>query len=123
MKLTEREKAYHDGYKQGRFDEYAERMGYGQAEKVKAKLDKQKNCPYCHEPYIRMPVIKGAYGYDDAYKRLFIYPDDPARVVFEGIYGETYPRSTEERKVQPLCISLIYYCPMCGRSLNRRIEQ
>lgn len=27
MKLTEREKVYHDGYKQGRFDEYAERMG------------------------------------------------------------------------------------------------
>ena len=49
MKLTEREKAYHDGYKQGRFDEYAERMGYGQAEKVKAKLDKQKSCPYCHK--------------------------------------------------------------------------
>lgn len=85
--------------------------------------EKQKNCPYCHEPYKRMPVIKGDYGYDDAYKRLFIYPDDPARIVFEGIYGEPYPRSTDERKVQQLFISLIYYCPMCGRSLNWRIEQ
>ena len=90
---------------------------------VKEKLtEKQKNCQYCHEPYIKIPVIKGAYGYDDAYKRLFIYPDDPARVVFEGIYGEPYPRSTDERKVQQLCISLIYYCPMCGRPLNEEEE-
>lgn len=27
--------------------------------------EKQKHCTYCHKPYIRMPVLKGAYGYDD----------------------------------------------------------
>ena len=80
--------------------------------------EKQKHCTYCHKPYIRMPVLKGAYGYDNAYKRLFTYPDDPAKVVYEGIYGDPYPRSTEENNVQQICMSLIYYCPMCGRQLN-----
>lgn len=40
--------AYHSGYDQGRFDEFADRMGKEQAEKVKGELEQQKNCPYCH---------------------------------------------------------------------------
>ena len=45
--MTEQTEAYHQGYKQGRFDEYADRMGREQAEKIRARLYKQKNCPYC----------------------------------------------------------------------------
>lgn len=38
-----RHEAYHNGYEQGRFDEYADRMGREQAEKVKRELEKQEN--------------------------------------------------------------------------------
>lgn len=40
--------AYHNGYDQGRFDEFADRVGKEQAEKVKGKLEQQESCPYCH---------------------------------------------------------------------------
>ena len=93
MKLTEREKAYHDGYEQGRFDEYAERMGYDQAEKARAKIDKQKNCPYCHNA----KTFSGEFGWVATIRKFRIVavsPDDDP------------------------CILNINYCPMCGRDLR-----
>lgn len=114
MKLTEREKAYHDGYKHGRFDEYAERMGYGQAEKVKAKLDKQKNCPYCHG--------------DVALKDVYIDPQNDYTLWIDGnklqeiilcdaclVVGTNRIDGSTNAWDQPITIN---YCPMCGRPLN-----
>ena len=42
--------AYHRGYDQGRFDEYADQTGYNKAKLIKNRIEKQKNCPYCHAP-------------------------------------------------------------------------
>ena len=121
MELTEREKAYHKGYEQGRFDEYAERMGYEQAEKVKAKIDKQKNCPYCR---------KGK-------KKLIYEQDNSARAVRVRIKGQgkrgyrlivNYRNKLEEDEYEPggwivkntteRYGSDINFCPMCGRDLR-----
>ena len=102
MKLTEREKAYHDGYKQGRFDEYAERMGYGQAEKVKAKLDKQKNCPYCHGGRKAEPLVNEGpdfLAFDE--NGSVAFGDDGAITIHADVFN---------------------YCPMCGRPLNEEEE-
>lgn len=117
MKLTEREKAYHDGYEQGRFDEYAERMGYDQAEKVKAKIDKQKNCPYCHVndaiPIgLRLGKPLEDYTYSDSPDDFYVGTDGHHAFLVEDQYEQGY-----------FNVSRLYYCPMCGRSLNRRIEQ
>lgn len=99
MKLTEREKAYHDGYEQGRFDEYAERMGYDQAEKVKAKIDKQKNCPYCHG-------VENLLQSNDEIpiEGDIVYINDSGYLNLETDVIHAY------RKIN--------YCPMCGRPLN-----
>lgn len=45
--MTKKLDEYHRGYEQGRFDEYADRMGLKQAQKVKQDIEQQKNCPYC----------------------------------------------------------------------------
>lgn len=102
MKLTEREKAYHDGYEQGRFDEYAERMGYDQAEKVKAKIDKQKNCPYCHG----FKRIRDALIYQHSRQILMLESNSLT-------YTLALPKSRVYEVQQ-----YINYCPMCGRPLN-----
>ena len=103
MKLTEREKAYHDGYKQGQFDEYAKRMGYGQAEKVKAKIDKQKNCPYCHEK-------DGDHGL----KMIKVSSDYQSELVLgeDGWYLWVANPLTFQVMIP------INYCPACGRPLG-----
>jgi hypothetical protein len=51
MELTEEQyyKALDDIYRQGRFDEYADRTGRKQAKAVRDRLNRQKNCPYCHD--------------------------------------------------------------------------
>lgn len=120
MKLTEREKAYHDGYEQGWFDEYAELMGYDQAEKVKAKIDKQKNCPYCH------------VGHQPIYEQ-----DNSARLVRINLRGNkkhpyhlnfTYQDKLEKDDYEPggwritnpaeHYRTAINFCPICGRDLR-----
>lgn len=108
MKLTEREKAYHDSYEQGRFDEYAERMGQDQAEKAKAKIDKQKNCPYCHE--------KGAEHY---VKMIQDIPGSGMGLMLrnDGWHIWTSLRLTYVGSLKP-----INYCPICGRPLNEEEE-
>lgn len=102
MELTEREKAYHDGYEQGRFDEYAEHMGYDQAEKVKAKIDKQKNCPYCHG----FKRIRDALIYQHSRQILMLESNSLT-------YTLALPKSRVYEVQQ-----YINYCPMCGRPLN-----
>ena len=123
MKLTEREKAYHDGYKQGRFDEYAERMGYDQAEKVKAKIDKQKNCPYCH-PGSNIKSSYGGSAWNNSRLDFESVKDDPL-IMNNGecCYGDI--SFDPERKMLSsigdgvdLLTVRVRYCPMCGRPLN-----
>ena len=99
MKLTEREKAYHDGYEQGRFDEYAERMGYDQAEKVKAKINKQKNCPYCQDPFMT-----------------FFGTDGELYQVSEDVFSTPVLIMIVDTKHKSH-ITKIKCCPMCGRRL------
>jgi hypothetical protein len=112
MKLTEREKAYHDGYKQGRFDEYAERMGYDQAEKVKAKIDKQKNCLYCQKPF-----KKWNDGYwDNCQWQINMY-DHEGHQHYE-LLGQVFNGEFS----QMATITKFNYCPMCGRPLNEEEE-
>lgn len=113
MKLTEREKAYHDGYKQGRFDEYAERMGYDQAEKVKVKIDKQKNCPYCHLPYEIMPINVRENDYDD--EKWWACYTNRLGYVQRIVYMQ------RECDFEPWTIAIESnpkFCEMCGRPLN-----
>lgn len=121
MKLTEREKAYHDGYEQGRFDEYAERMGYDQAEKVKAKINKQKNCPYCHAGSDLPSLYNGSPW--DGTGLCFERVDDPTTVfVGNNTYGDIEFNALERTLISwgdgtdPLVVG-INYCPMCGRRL------
>lgn len=110
MKLTEREKAYHDGYKQGRFDEYAERMGYDQAEKVKTKIDKQKNCPYCH------PGSK-VNGRECWYHTTLALGEVIDSCTYTELYFDPVNRFLEAIDEDELFID-INYCPMCGRPLE-----
>ena len=121
MKLTEREKAYHDGYEQGRFDEYDERMGYDQAEKVKAKINKQKNCPYCHAGSDLPSLYNGSPW--DGTGLCFERVDDPTTVfVGNNTYGDIEFNALERTLISwgdgtdPLVVG-INYCPMCGRRL------
>ena len=109
MKLTEREKAYHDGYEQGRFDEYAERMGYDQAEKVKAKIDKQKNCPYCHEMMDLLPAIPSAEPITGDFN------DIGCGLINED--GDWY-MSSWDFDVMKVANNPAITCPMCGRDLS-----
>ena len=121
MKLTEREKAYHDGYEQGRFDEYAERMGYDQAEKVKAKIDKQKNCPYCHVGS-RIESFYNGSPWDDT-ELSFDRVDDDVVSVGNDTWGEinfdpvNRTLTSWGEGTDPLIVK-INYCPICGRSLS-----
>ena len=97
--------AYHEGYQQGQFDEYASRMGNKQAEKKKARMEQQKNCPYCHELnkwhkpfYLAKPDISLRAFSDGSLE--IDYSDDGRSAAF----------FTES--------SVINYCPVCGRPLN-----
>ncbi len=106
-------KAYHNGYDQGRFDEYADRMGKEQSEKVKGKLERQKNCPYCHDEKTIMSVS------DD---EIVIYianslGSQPLTTIFD-FSNEAI--TDEEFMAMPFgnCKKKINYCPMCGRRLS-----
>lgn len=96
-------KIYSNAYEQGRFDEYADRMGHDQAEKVKAKIDKQKNCPYCHRG---KPLIDAVHH---EYRQEFVKSFKQA-VHIEGDRLFVEEETTDTRQIN--------YCPMCGRSLK-----
>ena len=100
--------AYHSGYDQGRFDEFADRMGKEQAEKVKGELEQQKNCPYCHE--------KGAA------RHVKMIQDIPGCTMGlikrkDGWHLWTSLRLTFIGSLEPIA-----YCPKCGRPLNEEEE-
>ncbi|WP_346708931.1 hypothetical protein [Limosilactobacillus oris] len=87
--------AYHRGYDQGRFDEYADRTGRKQAKAVRDRLNRQKNCPYCHAPgttFVNLADLQICL------KKYAIVCDNK-----RGCYKVQFP---------------IFYCPMCGRPLG-----
>lgn len=110
---TERLEAYHNGYDQGRFDEYADRVGRKQAEKVQVKILKQQYCPYCHS---EKPLMKT--NDDD----IVIYianslDSEPLTLIYDfssmAITDEEFMIAPFGRRVRS-----INFCPMCGRPLN-----
>ena len=78
-------------------------MGYDQAEKVKAKIDKQKNCPYCHE--------KGAEHY------VKMIQDIPGSGLGLMLRNGGWHIWTSLRLTYVVSLKPINYCPMCGRKL------
>lgn len=117
MKLTEMELAYYNGYKQGRFDEYADSIGSEQTEKVEAKIDKQKNCPYCHankeatkEYYkVRPDVAKDGMSFGKIRNSWCNSIGYDGQTYYFCSFGNVYGCP-------------INYCPMCGRPLNKEEE-
>lgn len=91
--------AYHRGYDQGRFDEYADQMGYNKAKLIKNRIEKQKNCPYCHD------------------RANLLQSNDERPIDGDIVYisKDGYLNSeTDECHVY----RKIKYCPMCGRPLG-----
>lgn len=100
--------AYHSGYDQGRFDEFADRMGKEQAEKVKGELEQQKNCPYCHALY-KLFISTGRETPIDLKHDGLIYTGVSNRLG-DGPIAETILGVVNVLKVP--------YCPFCRRPLG-----
>lgn len=103
-------KAYHNGYDQGRFDEFADRMGKEQAKKVKGELEQQKNCPYCRskDPDANAEIYKNGDEY------LAIGSDGNVEIDEGNLVMEENYYLYQEK--------LFKFCPMCGRPLNEKVE-
>lgn len=115
MELTEEQyyKALDDIYQQGRFDEYADRTGRKQAKAVRDRLNRQKNCPYCHLPYEIMPINVKETDYDD--EKWWACYTDRLGYVQRIIYMQ------RECDFEPWTIAIESnpkFCEMCGRPLN-----
>ena len=117
--------AYHSGYDQGRFDEFADRMGKEQAEKVKGELEQQKNCPYCHtDKNGEVKLIINHEHYEDYLNE----SDSLDASVYNGklfcdVYVARDPFDDGYLDAEFDCKSPINYCPMCGRPLNGDTDQ
>lgn len=115
-------KTYHNGYDQGRFDEFADRVGKEQAEKVKGKLEQQESCPYCHGG----EKHKALYIKDNKARRIVLnikndkhHPHSIAVWYKDFTIGDDYEPGGWIVKNVPLKYwTSINYCPMCGRPLN-----
>ena len=112
--------AYHRGYDQGRFDEYADQMGYNKAKLIKNRIEKQKNCPYCHSGHqwiykkdnsARLVTVKLKGNKSHPYRLWFSYRDKLEKDDYEA-GGWEIRNTTEHYGVY------INYCPMCGRTLG-----
>lgn len=112
MKKIEDEhlKAYHEGYEQGRFDEFADRMGKEQAEKVKGELEQQKNCPYCHKPY--KPFVSTGTEPANGLSKSSYY----ACVGVSNVLGEV---PIAEDALGIINVLKVPYCPFCRRPLGK----
>lgn len=108
-KKTELTDAYHRGYDQGRFDEYADQMGKEQAERVRARLEKQKNCPHCHTIKYgdTKPILKNGG------EELHVYPDGSLEIDFID-EGKGSPIFTES--------GVFGVYPKCRCPLGKEIE-
>ena len=98
--------AYHNDYQQGQFDEYASRMGNKQAEKMKARMEQQKNCPYCRskDPDANAEIYKNGDEY------LAIGSDGDVEIDEGNLVMEENYYLYQEK--------LFKYCPMCGQPLG-----
>lgn len=105
-------KLFSEGYKQGRFDEFADRTSTKQAKKVKERMERQEHCPYCHEPF-RSHQIGVCYLGDDV---LVIKSHiRPGRQL--GLSYITAQKALSGIELTRM-IDPIKYCPMCGRELG-----
>lgn len=103
--------AYHRGYDQGRFDEYADQTGYNKAKLIKNRIEKQKNCPYCQGG---KPLMEEGKPRDDYYNCVWIdkqgrlqqRTDATGAVCVDTAYGD----GNDGKQLS--------YCPMCGRPLG-----
>lgn len=122
MELTEEQyyKALDDIYQQGRFDEYADRTGRKQAKAVRDRLNRQKNCPYCHPG----SDLKANFGVAWEGNALAFDNVDSPQVMSGGPYSGdiTFDLDTNQlisygESTDPTTIDILY-CPMCGRPLG-----
>ena len=110
--------AYHNGYDQGRFDEFADRMGKEQAKKVKGELEQQKNCPYCHSEKPLFSIMGDEIvGYIanclDSQQFTVVYDFSPEAITDEELVNAPFGNHK----------CAINYCPMCGRPLCKEPER
>lgn len=69
--------------------------------------EKQANCPYCHDPFLD---ISGLTDYEIDWKQeAFCSVDENMHIIY-GSFGNGYGGESK--------ITLINYCPMCGRKLG-----
>lgn len=105
--------AYHRGYDQGRFDEYADQMGYNKAKLIKNRIEKQKNCRFCHYPFRRMRLID-VLGEDDQWQRFYAERRADALIDMKLVIQKSWEGTQT--------INLYSYypnnCPACGRPLG-----
>lgn len=114
--------AYNRGYDQGRFDEYADRMGKEQAEKIRARLEKQESCPYCHVgSEIRSLYNRSPWNDTELY---FDRVDSDIVLIGNNTWGDidfdpvNRTLTSWDDGSDPLIVS-VEYCPICGRPLNK----
>lgn len=101
--------AYHRGYDQGRFDEYADQMGYNKAKLIKNRIEKQKNCLYCQGG---IPLMEEGEPSDDDYNCVWIDKQGRLQQKTDAMSFNCIDTAWGDDGKQ------LNYCPMCGRPLG-----
>lgn len=106
-----RRRAYHEGYKQGHFDEHMDRLNARDTQI--AKLERQEHCPYCHDPFKEKDFGKAILMTSHGSVRFSVTRTVDAHVpAFLFRFKELFS-GCETRKLVSC-----KYCPECGRELG-----